>query len=107
VPLNKNYIIFTAIICIFSEPLFAHGGGLNSYGCHNETKTGGYHCHRSQGSLPSVKSKTNLNKINKIEMKCKITIGNEFFEFKPSEAININVDFKDSDKKVNIDCGLN
>lgn len=24
----------------------AHGGGLNSAGCHNETATGGYHCHR-------------------------------------------------------------
>ena len=25
----------------------AHGGGLNRYGCHNETATGGYHCHRN------------------------------------------------------------
>jgi len=24
----------------------AHGGGLNAEGCHNERKTGGYHCHR-------------------------------------------------------------
>ncbi len=23
----------------------AHSGGTNSYGCHNETATGGYHCH--------------------------------------------------------------
>lgn len=102
--LNKNHIIFTAIIFISSEPLLAHGGGLNSYGCHNETKTGGYHCHRSQGSLPSVKSKTNLNKISKMEMKCKITIGDEYFEFKPSETKNININFKESNKKVNIVC---
>ena len=26
----------------------AHGGGLNSSGCHNETATGGYHCHRDK-----------------------------------------------------------
>lgn len=26
---------------------FAHGGGLNAEGCHNNRKTGGYHCHRS------------------------------------------------------------
>ena len=26
----------------------AHGGGLNSAGCHNETATGGYHCHRDE-----------------------------------------------------------
>ena len=37
-------------------------------------------------------------------MKCKITIGDEYFEFKPSEAKNINVSFKESDKKVNIVC---
>ena len=24
----------------------AHGGGLNRDGCHRETATGGYHCHR-------------------------------------------------------------
>jgi len=27
----------------------AHGGGLNSEGCHNNRKTGDYHCHRSGG----------------------------------------------------------
>ena len=26
----------------------AHGGGLDSSGCHNETATGGYHCHRNK-----------------------------------------------------------
>ena len=24
----------------------AHGGGLDSYGCHHNRKAGGYHCHR-------------------------------------------------------------
>lgn len=27
---------------------FAHGGGLDSRGCHRETATGGYHCHRNK-----------------------------------------------------------
>ena len=31
----------------------AHGGGLNSEGCHNNRKTGDYHCHG--GSLPLAK----------------------------------------------------
>lgn len=26
----------------------AHGGGLNAQGCHNNRKTGDYHCHRAQ-----------------------------------------------------------
>jgi hypothetical protein len=25
----------------------AHGGGLNAEGCHNNRKTGDYHCHRA------------------------------------------------------------
>jgi hypothetical protein len=26
---------------------WAHGGGLNAEGCHNNRKTGDYHCHRA------------------------------------------------------------
>lgn len=29
-------------------PAFAHPGGLNAEGCHNNRKTGGYHCHRNR-----------------------------------------------------------
>ena len=29
-----------------STPALAHGGGLNAEGCHNNRKTGDYHCHR-------------------------------------------------------------
>lgn len=33
----------------------AHGGGLNAQGCHNNRKTGDYHCHRAQQvSVPST-----------------------------------------------------
>ena len=27
----------------------AHPGGLNGEGCHNDRKSGGYHCHRERG----------------------------------------------------------
>ena len=40
----KKIILISLLL--FSSNLLAHGGGLNAYGCHNETKTGGYHCHR-------------------------------------------------------------
>jgi hypothetical protein len=30
----------------------AHGGGLNKDGCHNNRKTGGYHCHRGPAASP-------------------------------------------------------
>lgn len=33
----------------------AHSGGLNAEGCHNNRKTGDYHCHRAQsfGAAPA------------------------------------------------------
>ena len=31
----------------------AHPGGLNAEGCHNNRKTGDYHCHRGGGSSSS------------------------------------------------------
>lgn len=36
-----------ALLTIGSSPAFAHGGRLNSEGCHNNRKTGDYHCHRA------------------------------------------------------------
>lgn len=38
-----NLIIL--IIFIFPTSAFSHGGGLDSSGCHNDRKRGGYHCH--------------------------------------------------------------
>jgi len=39
-----NYILLTLL---FLNPSVsrAHGGGLNKEGCHNNRKTGDYHCH--------------------------------------------------------------
>lgn len=44
----------TAIVALLALPVgnqtaFAHPGGLNAEGCHNNRKTGEYHCHRSTG----------------------------------------------------------
>lgn len=33
---------------------FGHGGGLNSEGCHNNRKTGDYHCHRGSSTRPKI-----------------------------------------------------
>jgi endonuclease YncB( thermonuclease family) len=52
-----NHLIYIAFICYLCQPLvilpevtFAHGGGLNAQGCHNDRKHGGYHCHRGGSS---------------------------------------------------------
>jgi endonuclease YncB( thermonuclease family) len=51
-----SYFILVAVFCgaiavfagaTISEPAFAHGGGLNAEGCHNDRRRGTYHCHRS------------------------------------------------------------
>jgi hypothetical protein len=34
----------------------AHPGGLNAEGCHNNRKTGDYHCHRGNGASRSSRS---------------------------------------------------
>lgn len=49
--------VFLLLLPWVTEPnesgAFAHPGGLNSEGCHNNRKTGGYHCHRGPASQPS------------------------------------------------------
>ncbi len=34
------------VLATLAETATAHGGGLDSYGCHHNRKAGGYHCHR-------------------------------------------------------------
>jgi len=43
-----------------SGSALAHGGGLDSYGCHNNRKYGGYHCHRGQFAGESFSSKAEM-----------------------------------------------
>lgn len=38
-------LLFLSFITLPSAPIAAHGGGLNAQGCHNNRKTGDYHCH--------------------------------------------------------------
>lgn len=48
--------IIALLLCLFAVPtlVLAHPGGLNAQGCHNNRKTGEYHCHRTgtERSLP-------------------------------------------------------
>jgi hypothetical protein len=44
-----------------ASPLAAHPGGLNAEGCHNNRKTGGYHCHRKPSRARSSARKTRLS----------------------------------------------
>ena len=51
--------ILVGLLVMVSGGLFAtskalaHGGGLNAQGCHNNRKTGDYHCHRAPAAAPA------------------------------------------------------
>lgn len=34
-----------AVLALVAALAFAHGGGLDQWGCHTDHKTGVYHCH--------------------------------------------------------------
>ena len=56
--LNGQHITFSKglflLLTYASVPTaFAHGGGLNADGCHNNRKTGDYHCHRPPPAPPT------------------------------------------------------
>lgn len=48
--MRREFLFLTLLI---PSILFSHGGGLNKDGCHNDRKTGGYHCHRSPTVTPN------------------------------------------------------
>lgn len=51
-PINLMLFVLPALTC----NAWAHGGGLNKDGCHNDRKNGGYHCHRGSGPAPVERS---------------------------------------------------
>ena len=54
-PFPRRLATLVALACltVAANQASAHGGGLNSEGCHNNRKTGDYHCHRAP-ALPRV-----------------------------------------------------
>ena len=49
----RVFVVGFIAACVFlmlvgSQSVFAHGGGLNAQGCHNERATGECHCHRDE-----------------------------------------------------------
>lgn len=40
------FVASAALALVLAGEAQAHGGGLNAQGCHNNRRTGDYHCHR-------------------------------------------------------------
>lgn len=54
-------VAILSLLSLFALPInasnaFAHPGGLNAEGCHNNRKSGDYHCHRGGGSNRPARS---------------------------------------------------
>lgn len=49
-----------AVLLAFPARISAHGGGLDAFGCHNNRKSGGYHCHRGQFAGQHFSSKSDM-----------------------------------------------
>lgn len=41
------------LLLLLPSLAFAHGGRTNKYGCHNDRKNGGYHCHGGGSATPT------------------------------------------------------
>jgi hypothetical protein len=50
----------------------SHGGGLNSEGCHNNRKTGDYHCHRAPAVAPLAQPANQLAPQRRDEPVCHV-----------------------------------
>jgi hypothetical protein len=48
-------LVFVVGVSVPALPALAHPGGLNAEGCHDNRKTGDYHCHRGNSSRASTK----------------------------------------------------
>ena len=50
IAVTRRLVLAMVITVLAATPVIAHGGGLDSQGCHTNSKTGDRHCHRSGGN---------------------------------------------------------
>ena len=64
--LRNRVLVAICLVGLFSASTnsWAHGGRLNSEGCHNDTKAGTYHCHRSSTKSKDSSASTSYNRDN-------------------------------------------
>lgn len=60
--LRRIGLLSLAILSLSPLAALAHGGGLDSLGCHHDRKRGGYHCHRGPLAGQSFASKADALK---------------------------------------------
>jgi|SRR5215471_8411828 len=61
--LHQSTLPFLVTVVGFSllpSTTWSHGGGLDAFGCHNDRKHGGYHCHQGQFAGQTFNSKSEM-----------------------------------------------
>jgi hypothetical protein len=56
----KRLALAAAIAVLAPSLAWAHGGGLDQYGCHTDAKKGDYHCHQGKLKGRSFKSQDTM-----------------------------------------------
>lgn len=51
-PVFRGGLTLFLLSAIITQAAYAHGGRTNAAGCHNNRKTGEYHCHGGSGTGP-------------------------------------------------------
>lgn len=51
----KRTMLCGAVLAVMASVTHAHPGGLNAEGCHNNRKTGEYHCHGGGRAVPPAR----------------------------------------------------
>ncbi|MBN8223995.1 MAG: excalibur calcium-binding domain-containing protein [Xanthomonadales bacterium] len=51
--MQRLCFVCCAVMLYVAGGAWAHSGGLNKDGCHNDRKNGGYHCHRTPAAPTS------------------------------------------------------
>jgi len=90
-----------ALVLSSVNNVYAHGGGLNSDGCHNNRKTGSYHCHRASKpkvTTPLASSKAGYNRANFGFQSYKPATSIGFYTGQPCDFVTIDhvVSLKDA-----------
>jgi len=55
-----SFLLLTGLLLFIPVPVWPHGGGLDTYGCHQDRKQKEYHCHQGQFAGRSFASKSEM-----------------------------------------------
>lgn len=54
-------VLVLLLVVLLSAPAQAHGGGVDKYGCHVDSRTGQRHCHRDDGGTSPPAQKDGMS----------------------------------------------